>query len=468
MTIDAKYFMPFQAEVIRDESNLIIVEKARQIGLSYAVSYKAVRLAAPKTAHLDVWVMSRDEIQAKQFLLYCKRWARVLNFAAEDLGEQVIDRDKDITAHVLKFANGICIYCLTSNPDAIVGKSGHVILDEFALHKAQRDLYAISKQVTQWGGMFILLSTHRGVATQFNAFITDIKERGNAMGWSLHTIPIQRAVAEGIVEKINAATGRNESREDWLARQRRECVDEEQWLQEFCCIPADESQAFITYDMITAAENDSARKDFDYLLDCKNPIYLGADIARKQHLTVFDVEEKVGDVFWERLRVELRAKTFDEQETELYRLLALPQLRRACIDATGMGMQLAERAVKRFGEYRVEGVRFTGPVKEEIAYPLRSAHEDRTIRYAKDEALRADLRGIKKETTQSGNIRFVGDSEDSHCDRFWAKALALHAGKNAGAGNITAQNIHQIQVGGGRITPRFSFQPRTPAGGVLT
>jgi phage FluMu gp28-like protein len=424
-----KFFMPYQREFILDGSRMIIVEKARQIGFSYAASYKAVRLAAPKDARLDVWVMSRDEIQAKQFLLYCKRWARVLNFAAEDLGEQVVDREKDITAHVLKFANGLCIYCLSSNPDAIVGKTGHVILDEYAIHKSQRDLYAISKQVTQWGGVFILISTHRGMATQFNQFITDIKERGNPMGWSLHTVPIQRAVAEGIVEKINAATGGKESREEWLVRQRRECVDEEQWMQEFCCIPADESQAFITYEMIAKCEDDSAPKGFAYLQQTKNPLYIGFDVARTQHLSVMDVEEKVGDVMWERLRVELRKKTFAEQEFELYRLLALPTVRRVCVDATGLGMQLAERAQEKFGTYKVEAIRFTGPVKEELAFPLRAAHEDRTLRYARDEKLRADLRGIKKETTVAGNIRFVGEAADSHCDRFWAKALALHAGK---------------------------------------
>jgi len=433
------YFMAYQADYIRDAALLVIVEKGRQIGLSYAASYKAVRLAAPKDARLDVWVMSRDEIQAKQFLLYCKRWARVLKFAAEDLGEVVVDNDKDITAHVLKFANGLCIYCLSSNPDAIVGKTGHVILDEFALHKDQRQLYAVAKPVTQWGGTLTIISTHRGVGTVFNEIIEDIKTRGNKMGWSLHTIPVQRAVEDGLVEKINAATGRTETREQWLARQRAECLDEEQWLQEYCCVPADESQAFITYDMIVKCEDDSARKDFKYLQTCKNPLYLGGDIARKQHLTVFDIEEKVGDVYWERLRVELRGKSFEEQETELYRLLSLPMMRRACLDGSGLGMQLAERAIQRFGQYKVESVRFTGPVKEELAFPLRSAHEDRTVRYAKDEALRKDLRGIKKEVTASNNIRFVGDSEDSHCDRFWAKALALHAGK-------TVRNLGKFEV----------------------
>ena len=420
--------MPYQSRVIRDESLLCIVEKGRQIGLSYAVSYKAVALAGDYDGRLDVWVMSRDEIQAKQFLLYCKRWARILKFAAEDLGEQMINGDKDITAHVLKFKNDRCIYCVSSNPDAIVGKSGHVILDEFALHKDQRQLYAVAKPVTQWGGTLTIVSTHRGSQTVFAEIIRDIKERGNKMGWSLHTIPIQTAVEQGIVEKINAATGRTESREAWLARQRAECIDEEQWLQEYCCIPADESSAFISYEMITSCEDDTAPRDFAWLQQCPNPIYLGFDVARTTHLSVIDVEEKIGDVFWERMRIEMRGKTFAEQKFELYRLLRLPAVRRCCIDASGLGKQIAEEARAEFG-WKVEPIVFTQQVKSDLAYPLRAAHEDRSLRYARSEPLRADLRGIKKEVTVGGNERFQGEAADSHCDRFWAKALALLAGK---------------------------------------
>lgn len=423
------YFMPYQAEWINDSSRLRICEKGRQIGMSYADSYDSVKKAAVKNGR-DVWVMSRDEVQAKQYILYCKRWANVLKYAAEDHGEQVfaLDNGKSVKVQVLSFASGANVYALSSNPDAIVGKTGHVKLDEFALHKDQRQLFAVAKPVTQWGGTLSVLSTHRGVGTVFNSLIADIKERGNKMGWSLHTIPIQRAVDDGIVEKINAATGNHETREGWLARQRAECIDEEQWLQEYCCVPADESTAFISYEMISGCEDDTARKDFDYLRTCANPLYLGFDVARTNDLSVIDVEEKVGDVYWERLRIEMRGKTFGEQEAELYRLLSLPRMQRGCIDATGLGMQLAERAVQRFG-YKAEAVRFSGPVKEELAFPLRAAHEDRTLRYARDEKLRADLRGIKKEITGSGNIRFAGEAADSHCDRFWAKALALHAAK---------------------------------------
>src|SRR5881409_1994785 len=101
-------------------------------------------------------------------------------------------------------------------------------------------------------------------------------------------------------------------------------------------------------------------------------------------------------------------------------------MRRACLDATGLGMQLAERARQRFG-WKVEPITFTAAIKEEMAYRLRAAFEEKTIRIASDEKLRADLRGICKEVSSSGSLRFAGESGDSHCDRFWAKALRQHA-----------------------------------------
>jgi len=428
--VSDKYFMPYQSRWIKDPARLKICEKGRQIGLSYADSYDSVRKAAMKSGR-DVWVMSRDEIQAKEYIRYCKRWANVLKYAAQDLGEQMFSdvNGQPVKIQVLTFASGANVYALSSNPDAIVGKTGHVKLDEFALHKNQRMLYAVAKPVIQWGGTLSVISTHRGVGTVFNEIIRDIKERGNPMGWSLHTVSIQQAVEDGLVEKINKATGGTETREGWLARQRAECIDEEQWLQEYCCVPADEATAFISYEMISRCEDDRSWQPLDYLLDAKNPVFIGFDVARKGDLSVIDIEEKVGDVLWERHRIEMRGVTYSEQRDRLYQLLRLPQVRRCCIDATGLGNQLAEEAQRAFG-WKVEPITFTNQVKSDLAYPLRSAHEDAKLRYRRDEKLRADLRGIKKEITGGGNERFVGEAVDSHCDRFWAKALAVCAAAN--------------------------------------
>jgi phage FluMu gp28-like protein len=302
------------------------------------------------------------------------------------------------------------------------------VLDEFALHNDQRLLYRIAKPVTTWGGQLILLSTHRGSGTVFNELIRSVKEGDNQMGWSLHSITLQAAVAAGLVEKINAKTGRTESREAYLARIRAECLDEEQWQQEYCCVPSDDSAAFITWEMITACESPRCLRDLEYLRTCPNPLYAGVDVGRKRDLTVIDVGERIGDVTWDRLRLELDRKTFEEQRERLREILRLPKLVRCCMDASGLGMQLAEEMCWEF-RYKVEPITFTGPVKEQLAFPLRAAFEDRALRIDPDPKLRADLRGIKKETTSSGNIRFVGESQDSHCDRFWAKALRQHAAK---------------------------------------
>jgi phage FluMu gp28-like protein len=246
------------------------------------------------------------------------------------------------------------------------------------------------------------------------------------MKWSLHEIPIQLAVDQGLVEKINKASGRNESRQEWLDRMRAECIDEEQWNQEYCCIPADENTAFITYDMITACEDPHCLKPFDYLLACENPLYLGMDVARKRHLCVIDVGEKIGDIVYDRYRLEMLDQPYSKMEEELYRLLALPNMQRACIDCSSFGDQLSERAAERF-PWIVEGYRFTNTSKETLAYGLHADFSDHKLRIPHDEKLRADLRAIRKEVTASGKISFAGESDGSHCDRFWAKALRQYA-----------------------------------------
>ena len=89
---------------------------------------------------------------------------------------------------------------------------------------------------------------------------------------------------------------------------------------------------------------------------------------------------------------------------------------------------MAERAIERF-PWRAEGITFTAPVKEELAFGLRLEFEDRRLRISDDDELRADLRAMRKEISLSGNIRFAGENGASHCDRFWAKALRQQAAR---------------------------------------
>jgi phage FluMu gp28-like protein len=126
--------------------------------------------------------------------------------------------------------------------------------------------------------------------------------------------------------------------------------------------------------------------------------------------------------------IELSAAPFREQADVLERLLSLPALRRCCIDAGGVGMQLAETAEQRHGPHRVEAITFTQAVKSQLAGALRLAIESRRISLPDDDRIREDLHSIRRMVTPSGNVRLdAARSSLGHGDRFWAAALAVHA-----------------------------------------
>jgi phage FluMu gp28-like protein len=432
------FFLPYQAAWIRDDSRLKIMEKSRQIGLSWATAYRLVRRKSRKGQQYDAWVSSRDDIQARLFLEDCKQFANVLQVAAEDLGEIVIDPERKISAYVQRFASGARIHSMSSNPDAQAGKRGDRVLDEFALHPDPRKLYAVAYPGITWGGEMELISTHRGSHNLFNELIQEIRHKGNPKGFSLHTVTLQDALDQGFLAKLKAKLPKDDPRQDMDDAEyfdfiRSGCPDEETFQQEYMCRPQDDAAAFLSYDLIRSCEYAPETVWETDLEDIKNPLYVGVDIGRKHDLTVIWVFEKSGGVSFTRRRIELRNERFAAQEETLYPILALPNVRRCCIDNTGIGMQFAERAREMFGSYKIEPVSFTSQVKEELAYPLRAAFEERNIRIPSDEFVRADLRAVKKETTAAGNIRFAADrGANGHADRFWGIALGLHAGKTAG------------------------------------
>jgi len=431
-------FLPFQERWITDRSRLKLMEKSRQIGISWSSAYDIVRSQSRSGTRLDAWISSRDEIQARLFLDDCKKFAEILEIAAEDLGEKVIDT-KGSTAFVLRLASGIKINSMSSNPDAQAGKRGTRLLDEFALHGDPRLLYSIAKPGITWGGQLDMVSTHRGSANFFNELVREIREKGNPKGISLHRVTLQDALDQGFLFKLQAKLPSDDpvqemDEDDYFTFIRSGCADEESFLQEYMCVPADDASAFLTYDLIASCEYREGDVWEIETARIQNPFYVGVDIGRKQDLTVISVLERAGGRFLTRQLIELKAMPFSQQEKILYAILAQPKMSRCCIDSTGLGMQFAERAAEKFGTYRVEGVKFSGPVKEDLAYPLKAAFEDGNIRIPFNKFIRADLRAIRKETTASGNIRFAADrGANGHSDRFWAFALGVHAaGKDEG------------------------------------
>ena len=435
-------FLPFQGKWIADQSRLKLMEKSRQIGVSWSTAYAADERTARAGAKFDQWVSSRDDLQARLFIEDCKLWANIMNMAAQDMGEVVINEKDKITAYVLQFASGKRIHSMSSNPDAQAGKRGGRILDEFALHPDPRKLWSIAYPGITWGGSMEIISTHRGSHNFFNQLIREVRENNNPKKISLHRVTLQDALDQGFLYKLQKTLPEDHEVQvmdeamyfDFI---RSGCADEESFQQEYMCLPADDDVAFLEYDLIASCEYGSGEAweyDYDQLVAARGRLYAGLDIGRKKDLTVLWVFELLGDVLYTRKIIELKNMSKPDQEKVLWPIMAL--MERTCIDNTGLGIGWTDDAQKKFGEYRVEGVTFTNRVKEELAYPVRGKMQDKKMRIPYRPEVRADLRAVTKVTTGAGNIRFTAErSENGHADRFWALGLGVHA---AGTGCMPA------------------------------
>ncbi|MEI8389709.1 MAG: terminase family protein [bacterium] len=425
MNLD-NYWFPYQKKWLDDKSKIKVWEKSRRIGATYVQSYEDVIDCVAKKVP-DVWFSSSDESAAREYIGYCEQWVRLLNIAAKYHGNVIVDSENDIKAYVIEFSNGAKINALSSNPKGFRSKGGKVVLDEFAHHAKQEDLWAAAKPCITWNYPLRILSTHNGQNCRFYKFVDDIKTKQSK--WSLHSTPIQLAVKEGLVDKIYGRETTKKEKHEWLEEQRVNCFDEQTWLQEYCCEAMDETTAFLPYELIYTCELDNLYKELESLT---GDLYVGMDIGRKKDLTVIWVLEKLGNVKYTRMVKIIEKTPFRIQEQVLANILKLENLRRCCIDATGLGAQLAESAVEKYGHYRVEGINFNAKVKEELAYNLRTNFEDRTVYIPSHREIRDDLHSVRKVITTSGHIRFDVEKSDvsGHADRFWALALALHAAQS--------------------------------------
>ena len=433
-SISRDYFTPYQWKWIKDESLLKLCEKSRRIGMSYATSYRRVTKSL-RTPGLTSWVMTRDMTTAKEFIRDCGKWCKLANVVAKGIdGDyvEVVDAKKDVTAQTILFPNGSRIYALSSNPDAAAGKGGDIVLDEFALHGDQALLWQVAEPAAGvWRYQVEIISTHRGKNTLFNQFCTDAKGP-DRFGFSFHSINIVQAVEQALIEKINREAAKRGvpaiSAEDFIAGQRRRCATDAQWLQEYMCTPQDDLGSLLTYELITGCEAPWHELRLKAPDAPAGPMFLGADIGRKKDLSVFWLLEDLADLAVTREIEVLKEVPFHVQLARLSELIESWDVRRVCIDETGIGMMLAEELQRRFGEYRIEAVTFTAAAKEGMAMQMLRRFQDRNVRVPAEHDIREDLHKVEKAVTAAGNIRYVASSdEDGHADRFWALALAMEA-----------------------------------------
>lgn len=426
--LNNSHFLPYQIKWLNDRSRRKLWEKSRRIGATYVQAYEDVRDCV-ETPGLPVWFSSADESAAKEYILYCDQWARIFQAKIDTfpVREEIVDSKHGIKALTLKFKNGSRIHGLSSNPTSFRSKGGKTVLDEFDWHTNQVGMYAAAKPCVTWGYDLRILSTYQSSSSLYAQFVNDAKKaiaEGRKPTFSLHTVTIFDAIKQGLLDKIYGRKTTKEEHEDWIAEEREACIDEDIWQQEYCCIPVSDTNAFLPWDLIRPCEHENAGRP-EFAKD--GFFYIGNDIGRRNDLSVFWVIENVGDVLWTREIVRMKNASFSSQDDELNRLVGKYRPQRICMDQSGMGEKPVEDAIIKYGAHRVEGLLFTGPVKQDLAFELRRRFEDRQVRIPADQDIRKAHHAVKKTVTVAGNIRFDADRTDKgHADEFWAHALAVH------------------------------------------
>jgi len=420
-TSPAVVLYDYQQQWVKDQAKFKAGMMSRQCGKTFTATFEIVNdcLGKESRRQKSRWViLSRGERQAREAMEEgIKR-----HLAAFRTGFRALEYDWEPTVRALEviLPGGSRITALPSNPDTARGFSANVLLDEFAFHADSRKIWqAVFPIVSKPGLMLRVISTPNGKSNKFYELMTD--QSGT---WSRHTTDIYQAVADGLPRNIEEL--------------RAGISDPDAWAQEYECRFIDEATAYITYEMITSCEDERAGIEIQNIAALQGDLYMGVDIGRKKDLTVIWIWEKVGDVLWTRMVRRLFREPFRIQREILFTYL--PFTRRCCIDATGLGMQLAEEAVEKYGS-RAEAVMFTASAKEDMAVTIRRHFEDRTIRIPIDREIRDDLHSIKKITTAAGNTRFDAERTDAgHADHFWAAALGTHAATNP-TGVVTYETV---------------------------
>jgi phage FluMu gp28-like protein len=162
--------------------------------------------------------------------------------------------------------------------------------------------------------------------------------------------------------------------------------------------------------------------------------YIGVDIGWGNDLWVaWALERTDSGILWTREISVIEPDAdinnrFTIQDRELDRLVAKYDTRKISIDATGIGKKPVEDAIKRYGEWRVQGIDMTNTAQYELATGGRQAMESKLVKIPRDRATLKDLDKIRHTITPTGKISFRAQRDkEGHADRSWAYMLAIQA-----------------------------------------
>ena len=391
--------------------------------------------------------MSAGERQSGELMDKVRQHLTALQLAAKS---DSILHDSGVKILEITIPGVTRITAIPANPETARGFTGDVLLDEFAIHGQDREIWAaMLPTIIRQHGELDVASTPKGRTAVF------AQMRDNKM-FDHSTVTIHDAIADSVNVPTAPLYGVD------AAALRRLCNDDDIWRQEFLCEFIDDASVYLKYDdIVGCVDSNLSMRTVDELQQLECDLYVGVDVGRRNDRTVVWVISCVGTSFRTEAVFVLDEASFADQRFMLTSLLENQHVLRCCIDETGIGMQLAEELVEMFGKHRIDAVYFTSAIKGQLASALKVLVQAREIVLPHDEKMIEDFHSVEKTVTTAGNI-VVGSprTKEGHADRFWAAGLAVRAARTA---RPTEINVGVSQVTTGRS---FRYAARLAKSGI--
>jgi phage FluMu gp28-like protein len=434
--------LDWQRQWIEDEARFkLVVAAAQAAGKSFITSLEAaIDRQKPGTASGQLGILlSASERQSIELMEKVKMHTRAWDVRFED----GYFEETSIAEHRAIFPNGKRLIALPANPDTARGYSGDMLLDEFGLHRDSKAIWAAAMTRITRGFKVRVASTLKGLNNQFGELVKMLGLHTGAApavqpvvkdGWHGYWVDIYMAVAQGAPVDPEAM--------------RRAIADDAIFLQDYCNVPMDDGSQFIPLEMVLACESGQASIEWDGRP--RPGLCAGYDVGRKRDLAVIAIGEPVGPLAVMRGLISMAAMKFADQKKICREVAAAVEESggRFAMDATGIGMQLAEELSDEFS--CVEPVQFGStvesdvkdeqgkvikePVKQRMAGVLKRRFEERLIWIPESPALRRSIQAVKRFIGPTGAVRLDAPRTDKgHADEFWALALMVSAMEGARA-----------------------------------
>lgn len=463
--------LPYQQELLACDAKVVVYEKSRRIGISWAAAAQGVLVSSAdeKAGGDDTFYIGFEKEMTRGFIDDCSFWAQHYGVAASEAEEFLfIDSDptgdRSIQAFRIKFASGFTITALTSKPRNLRSRQGFVILDEAAFMDDLVEMMKAAFALLIWGSRVWIISSQKEADNPFNELVEDC--RAKKVPYKLFRTTFDDAIEQGLYRRICLKQGIEwtaEGEAAWSAEIR--AFYGAGAARELDCVPDQGSGVFLSRNLIELSAVNPPdvyrltcpagfdlrpkleRRSFmdawleDHIapalkrLDRNLRHAFGQDFARSGDVSAFVpitvTRTLTRSVPWV---IEMRNVPYDQQRQLLFWVVDnLPRFFAGKIDSNGNGDFLGESAQQKFGAERIEKVKPTQPWYLANMAPMKAAFEAHELLIPRDDDLIDDLRQIKLDKgipMVAAGVHTKGtDGQSRHGDFAVALCLAYAASR---------------------------------------